>query len=69
MLKRPAADAVVACKRKNSSRAVSIVGHAINPLNDNEICKMNREKKVQLVSNLMVILCGESQKVEMLLQI
>ena len=69
MLKRPAVDAVVACKRKNSSRAVSIVGHAINPLNDNEICKMNREKKVQLVSNLMVILCGESQKVEMLLQI
>jgi hypothetical protein len=23
---------------------------------------MNREKKVQLVSNLMVILCGESQQ-------
>ena len=42
--------------------AVSIVGYVINPLNDNEICKMNREKKVQLVSNLMVILCGESQQ-------
>ena len=62
MLKRQAADAVVAAREKIVQGAVSIVGHAINALNDNEICKMNREKKVQLVSNLMVILCGESQQ-------
>ena len=62
MLKRQAADAVVAAREKIVQGAVSIVGHAINALNDNEICKMNREKKVQLVSNLMVIHCRESQQ-------
>ena len=62
MLKRQAADAVVAAREKIVQGAVSIVGHAINALNDNEICKMSREKKVQLVSNLMVVLCGESQQ-------
>jgi len=62
MLKRQAADAVVAAREKIVQGAVSIVGHAINALKDNEICKMSREKKVQLVSNLMVVLCGESQQ-------
>ena len=62
MLKRQAADAVVAAREKIVQGAVSIVGHAINALNDNDICKINREKKVQLVSNLMVVLCGESQQ-------
>ena len=62
MLKRQAADAVVAAREKIVQGAVSIVGHAINSLNDNEVCKLNREKKVKLISNLMVVLCGESQQ-------
>ena len=62
MLKRQAADAVVAAREKIVQGAVSIVGHAINSLSDNEVCKLNREKKVKLISNLMVVLCGESQQ-------
>ena len=31
-------------------------------MNDNEVCKLNREKKVKLISNLMVVLCGQNQQ-------
>ena len=38
-------DAVVAAREKIVQGAVSIVGHTINSLNDNEVHKLNREKK------------------------
>ena len=38
-----------------------MIGHALRSLDSNDICKMSREKKVKLVSNMLVILCGESQ--------
>ena len=61
MLKRQAADAVISARQKIVEGAVSIVGHALNSLNSNDICNMSREKKAKLVSNMLVVLCGDSQ--------
>lgn len=61
MLKTQAADAVIAARDKIVNGAVSIVGHALKSLDKNNVCKMSREQKAKLVSNMLVILCGESQ--------
>ena len=61
MLKTQAADAVIAARDKIVNGAVSMIGHALRSLDTNEVCKMSREKKAKLVSNMLVILCGESQ--------
>ena len=61
MLKTQAADAVIAARDKIVNGAVSMIGHALRSLDTNEICKMSREKKAKFVSNMLVILCGESQ--------
>ena len=61
MLKTQAADAVIAARDKIVNGAVSMIGHAINSLDANNVCKMSREKKAKLVCNMLVILCGESQ--------
>ena len=61
MLKTQAADAVIAARDKIVNGAVSMIGHALKSLDTNDVCKMSREKKAKLVSNMLVILCGESQ--------
>ena len=61
MLKRQAANAVIAARQKIVEGAVGIVGHAINSLKDNNVCDLSREKKAKLVSNMLVVLCGENQ--------
>ena len=61
MLKTQAADAVIAARDKIVNGAVSMIGHALKSLDMNDVCKMSREKKAKLVSNMLVILCGESQ--------
>ena len=61
MLKTQAADAVIAARDKIVNGAVSMIGHALSSLDCNDVCKMSREKKAKLVSNMLVILCGESQ--------
>ena len=61
MLKTQAADAVIAARDKIVNGAVSMIGHALNSLDSNDVCKMSREKKAKLVCNMLVILCGESQ--------
>ena len=60
MLKTQAADAVIAARDKIVNGAVSMIGHALNSLDNNDICKMSREKKAKLVSNMLVVLCGEA---------
>ena len=61
MLKTQAADAVIAARDKIVNGAVSMIGHALSSLDSNDVCKMSREKKAKLVSNMLVVLCGESQ--------
>ena len=61
MLKTQAADAVIAARDKIVNGAVSMIGHALSSLDTNDVCKMSREKKAKLVSNMLVVLCGENQ--------
>lgn len=35
-----------------------MVEMALNKLSENEICSLDEERKAQMVSNLLVVLCG-----------
>jgi regulator of protease activity HflC (stomatin/prohibitin superfamily) len=61
MLKRQQAEAVIAAREKIVHGAVSIVGQAIHSLKDNNIVDLSQEEKAKLVTNLLVVLCSESQ--------
>jgi len=61
MLKRQQAEAVIEAREKIVQGAVSIVGHAIQSLRSNDIVDLNKEEKARLVSNMLVVLCSETQ--------
>ena len=61
MLKRQAAEAIIAAREKIVQGAVSITGHAVDSLKTNNICELNEDEKCDLISNMLVVLCGESQ--------
>lgn len=61
MLKRQQAEAVIEAREKIVLGAVSIVGHAIQSLRSNDIVDLNKEEKARLVSNMLVVLCSETQ--------
>ena len=61
MLKRQAAEAIIAARETIVQGAVSIVGHALNSLQQNNICELQPEKRSKLVSNMLVVLCSETQ--------
>ena len=58
MLQRQQAEAIIAARKKIVEGAVGMVEMALNSLNDNEIVKLDDEKKAAMVSNLLVVLCG-----------
>ena len=60
MLKRQAAEAIIAAREKIVQGAVSITGHAIQSLKDNNIVDLNEDEKSNLVANLITVLCSES---------
>jgi hypothetical protein len=60
MLKRQQAEAILAAREKIVQGAVTIVGHALNSLSQNEIVDLNREEKAKLVSNMLIVLCSET---------
>jgi regulator of protease activity HflC (stomatin/prohibitin superfamily) len=59
MLQRQQAAAIIAARQKIVEGAVGMVQMAINKLGENEVVELDNEKKAQMVSNLMVVLCGE----------
>ncbi|WP_299524380.1 SPFH domain-containing protein [Winogradskyella sp.] len=61
MLKRQQATAIVAARHKIVEGAVSMVEMAIEELNKNEIVELDEERKAAMVSNLMVVLCGDKE--------
>ena len=61
MLKKQAALAIVSARDTIVQGAVGIVGHAIKSLNENNICELNQDEKAKLVSNMLTVLCSESQ--------
>ena len=61
MLKRQQAEAIIQAREKIVQGAVSIIGNGINSLHANKIVDMNNEERVRLVSNMLVVLCSDTQ--------
>ncbi|HVU94725.1 MAG TPA: SPFH domain-containing protein [Puia sp.] len=61
MLKRQQASAVVAARHKIVEGAVGMVESALNLLSSKQIIDLDEEKKAAMVSNLMVVLCGDRE--------
>ena len=59
MLRRQQATAIVAARFKIVEGAVGMVESALERLSEQEIIEMDEEKKATMVSNLMVVLCGD----------
>lgn len=60
MLRRQQAEAVIAARRKIVNGAVSMVEMALAQLSEHEVVVLDEERKAAMVSNLLVVLCGES---------
>lgn len=61
MLQRQQASAIIAARHKIVDGAVGMVKMAIDKLNDDEIVVLDEERKAQMVSNLLVVLCGNKE--------
>lgn len=61
MLKRQQATAVIAARSKLVEGAVSMVEGALNLLSAKKIVELDEEKKAAMVSNLLVVLCGDKE--------
>ncbi len=59
MLRRQQATAVVAARFKIVEGAVSMVQMALEQLSAKEVVDFDEEKKATMISNLMVVLCGD----------
>lgn len=60
MLRRQQAEAVIAARRKIVTGAVSMVEMALAQLSEHEVVVLDEERKAAMVSNLLVVLCGEA---------
>ncbi|MCH5148766.1 MAG: SPFH domain-containing protein [Clostridiales bacterium] len=58
MLQRQQAAAIIAARQKIVDGAVSMVEMALTKLSENNIVELDDERKAQMVSNLLVVLCG-----------
>ena len=61
MLRRQQASAVVAARHKIVEGAVGMVESALRLLSEKQIIDLDEEKKAAMVSNLMVVLCGDRE--------
>ena len=59
MLKRQQAEAIIAAREKIVEGAVSMVDMALRKLAADKVVEMDEERKAAMVSNLMVVLCGD----------
>ena len=59
MLRRQQAEAVVAARSRIVEGAVGMVEMALAMLNEKGIVRLDEERKAAMVSNLLVVLCGE----------
>ncbi len=60
MLKRQQAGAIIAARKKIVEGAVGMVQMALEHLKHGQIVELDEERKASMVSNLLVILCGET---------
>jgi regulator of protease activity HflC (stomatin/prohibitin superfamily) len=59
MLRRQQAEAVIAARKKLVEGAVTMVEMALHQLSEKKVVELDDERKAAMVSNLMVVLCGE----------
>jgi regulator of protease activity HflC (stomatin/prohibitin superfamily) len=59
MLRRQQADAIIAAREKIVEGAVSMVKMALTKLSEEDVVELDDDKKAAMVSNLMVVLCGD----------
>ena len=58
MLQRQQAEAIIAARKKIVEGAVGMVEMALNSLSEKEVVELDDERKAAMVSNLLVVLCG-----------
>ncbi len=61
MLRRQQAEAIIAARQKIVTGAVSMVEMALNALSERRVVELDDERKASMVSNLLVVLCAESE--------
>ena len=59
MLRRQQASAIITAREKIVEGAVSMVKMALDKLSEEQVVELDDDKKAAMVSNLMVVLCGE----------
>ena len=59
MLRRQQADAIIAAREKIVDGAVSMVKMALDKLKAEGVVNLDEERKASMVSNLLVVLCGD----------
>lgn len=58
MLQRQQATAIIDARQKIVEGAVGMVEMALDKLSENNVCELDEERKAVMVSNLLVVLCG-----------
>jgi regulator of protease activity HflC (stomatin/prohibitin superfamily) len=61
MLRRQQAEVVIAARQKIVHGAVSMVDMALRELAEKNVVQLDDERKAAMVSNLLVVLCGEAE--------
>lgn len=61
MLRRQQAEAVIAARQKIVLGAVTMVDMALKGLSEHNIVELDNERKAAMVSNLLVVLCADSE--------
>jgi len=61
MLRRQQAEAVIAARQKIVHGAVSMVDMALKELAEKQVVHLDEERKAAMVSNLLVVLCGDAE--------
>ena len=59
MLQRQQANAIVAARSRIVEGAVGMVEMALKRLSEHDVIDLDEERKAAMVSNLMVVLCGD----------
>jgi hypothetical protein len=59
MLQRQQASAIIAARQKIVDGAVGMVEMALDRLSRNQVIQLDEERKAAMISNLLVVLCGE----------
>lgn len=59
MLQRQQAGAIIAARQRIVEGAVGMVKMALEALSERNIVQLDEERRAQMVSNLLVVLCSE----------